>query len=79
MRLGDAGRTAHDQMGLSLEGRPVDSVTTNAGQLVWQTYTVKVSDGQLTVDLADLGGKDKNVAIAGIVITSVTRTASSRA
>ena len=71
LRLGDAGKYQHDQMGISLEGSPVDSVTTAAGQLVWQTYTVKVTDGQLTVDLYDLGGKDKKVAIAGLVVTAV--------
>jgi len=65
MLLGDR-RTAHDQMGLALEGQDVDSVTTAAKTQVWQTYTVAVDDGQLTLNLRDLGGKDKNVAIAGL-------------
>ena len=70
-RLGDAGNYAHDQMGLSLEGIPADPVTTAAKTLVWQTHAVKVADGQLTLDLSDLGGKDKNVGIAGLVVTAV--------
>ncbi len=69
MLLGDR-RTAHDQMGLALEGQDVDSVTTAAKTQVWQTYTVAVDDGQLTVNLRDLGGKDKNVAIAGLRVTA---------
>ena len=68
VRLGDAGKTRHDQMGLSLEGVPLDAVTTEAGQLVWQSYTVKVTDGQLSLDLLDLGGSDKHVAIAGLTV-----------
>jgi hypothetical protein len=69
--LGDRGRTMHDLMGVSLEGMAGDPVTTAARELVWQTYTVQVTDGQLNLDFTDLGGKDKNVAIAGVTIVAV--------
>ena len=71
VRLGDAGKVPHDQMGLSLEGIAVDPVTTAARNLVWQTYTVQIGDGKLHLDLKDLGGTDKNVAIAALVVSQV--------
>ena len=58
-------------MGLWLEGQAVDPVTTAAKTQVWQAYTVAVHDGQLTLDLRDLGGKNKTVAIAGLRVTAV--------
>ena len=71
VRLGDAGGYAHDHMGLSLEGIAVDPITTAARTLLWQTYVVQVKDGKLHLDLYDLGGVDRNVAIAGLVVTEV--------
>lgn len=46
-------------------------MTTAARQLLWVTYTVAVRDGQLTLDLHDLGGKDKSVALAALTIAAV--------
>ncbi len=68
--LGDRGPYAHDQQGIFLEGSQVDSVNTAAGQIVSKTYTVTVNDGQLTLQLKDLGGVDPYVAIEGLDIVS---------
>ncbi len=46
-------------MGIFLEGIQVDTVTTAPRTVVPQTYPVTVSDGRLTVQLKDLGGKDR--------------------
>jgi len=71
LRLGDPGSFAHEQMEVSLEGVPVDTVTTSAGQLVSRSYTVKVTDGRMNLDMEDLGGRDKNVAIAGMSVSAI--------
>jgi len=49
----------------------VDSVNTAAGQVVTLVYTVTVQDGQLTLGLQDLGGKDGSVVVEGLAILSV--------
>jgi fibronectin type 3 domain-containing protein len=49
---------AHDLVGLFFEGVQFDSITTAGGQIVARTYRVNVSDGQLNLRLADLGGSD---------------------
>ena len=66
--LGEPGSIVHDQMGISLEGVQLDSVTTGAGQFVANTYRTSVSDGQLSVGLRDLGGSDPWVMINGLDI-----------
>jgi hypothetical protein len=43
-----------------------------AKSMVSRTYRTVVTDGQLTVGLVDLGGKDKSVAIAGLTVTYVS-------
>ncbi len=65
--LGDANG-AHDLMGIFLEGVQVDTVTTAAGQWVTKTYSVSVSDAQLTLLLDDLGGSDAFVMINGLEV-----------
>ena len=40
--------------------------------LVTKTYTVTVTDGQLNLQLKDLGGSDPNVVIESLQIASVT-------
>jgi fibronectin type 3 domain-containing protein len=65
--FGDA-TGAHDQMGISLEGVLVDTVSTALNQFVTNTYQVTVSDGQLTVLLDDVGGADANVVINGLEV-----------
>ena len=71
LRLGDLGTTAHDQMGVFLEGKQVDTVDAAAKSVDSKTYQVTVADGQLTVRLKDLGGRDKNVAITGLTVSYV--------
>ena len=70
VRLGDMG-AGHDQMGVFLEGVYVASLTTLAGQSEVRTYRTTVSDGQLSVQLDDLGGADANVAITGMEVATV--------
>jgi len=59
-----------DKMAISLEGNLVESnITTKAGQFVQKTYTVQVTDGQLTVRLQDLGGRDPYAVINALTLT----------
>jgi hypothetical protein len=60
--LGDMA-TAHDLMGVFLEGVQVDTVTTARGETAAGTYRVNVSDGQLQLRLEDQGGSDAWVMI----------------
>ncbi len=62
---------AKEQMGVFLEGSQVDSVNAAVGQVVTRTYTVTVSDGQLTLLLRDLGGDDPYVVINGLEIIAL--------
>lgn len=68
LMLGDANYN-HDQVGVFLEGAQVDTVTTAAGEFKTGTYSVTVSDGQLTVTLTDLGGGDPNFTLNALVVT----------
>jgi len=65
--MGDAG-WSHDSQGVFLQGAQVDSVTTNVRQFYTHTYTVTVTNGQLTLKLQDLGGSDPNVVINALDI-----------
>jgi len=67
--MGDAS-ARHDQMGLLLEGRPVDSVSTNAGQFATRATRTVVGDGVLNLGLDDLGGADPNAVINALVVTN---------
>jgi len=69
--LGDACYP-HEQMAILLEGVHVDTVTTAAGQFARKSYQVTVSDGQLTLSLADLGGRSPFVVINALEIVPVT-------
>ena len=69
--LGDAGRYVHDQVGVLLEGDLVDTVSTAKGQVKTQQYTVEVTDGQLALQLDDLGGKDPNACICALEIAAI--------
>jgi fibronectin type 3 domain-containing protein len=69
LTLGDTGPYAHDQMAVFLEGIQVDTVSTAAGEIRTVTYRgIRVSDGQLNLQLVDLGGSDPNVVISGLEI-----------
>lgn len=68
VHMGDTGNFAHDQMGVFLEGVQADTVSSSPGQIAVRTYRVSVSDGQLTLRLADLGGADANAVINGLEV-----------
>jgi fibronectin type 3 domain-containing protein len=70
LTMGDSGG-AHDQMGVSLEGTQFDSVTTASGEFTVRTYPAFVADGQLNLQLADLGGKDANAVINALELIPV--------
>ena len=70
LTMGDAGG-AHDQMGVSLEGEQADSVSTAAGQFSVRAYRVAVADGQLNLQLDDLGGKDANAVVNALELVAV--------
>lgn len=65
--FGDA-TGAHEQMGISLEGALVDTVSTAVKEFVVRTYRVTVADSQLTVLLDDLGGADANVVVNALEV-----------
>jgi len=68
--LGDTGAYSipHDDIAIYLEGNQVDTVTTPPTQVVTRTYTVTVTDGQLTVRVRDLGGVDPNAVINALTV-----------
>jgi len=69
MTMGDA-TTAHDHMGIFLEGSRFDSATTSANQFAVKVYRgVAVADGQLTLLLDDEGGSDLNVVVNSLELT----------
>jgi hypothetical protein len=70
LTLGDGGGYLRDQMGIIVEGLQLDSVTSTG--IVVRTYTVMVTDGQLTLLLDDLGG-DPNVMINGLEVREVVQ------
>lgn len=69
--LGDRGPYAHNQMGLFLEGTLRDTVSTAAGQVVSRSYTIAVTDGQLTVRLTAPGGNNAYACIEGLRVAAV--------
>lgn len=69
--VGDNGPYHHDQMGIFLEGRQVESVSTGVGEVATRTYEVDVADGQLTLGLRDLGGSDPNVCIEKLEVAQL--------
>lgn len=58
-------------MGVLLEGSLVDDVSTSGGQVVGRHYEVEVLDGQLTLEMRDLGGSDSNTGIEAVDITAL--------
>lgn len=70
LTLGD-GLSLRDEMGVFLEGTHVDTVTADAGQYQTRTFTVTVSDGQLTLALQDLGGANNLIMINSLDVMQV--------
>jgi|GEM_PF-6979704 len=66
--MGDAA-AARQKMAVYLEGTKVDTINTSAGQFVQRTYTVIVTDGQLTMRLDDAGGSDPYAIINGLQLS----------
>src|SRR5262245_25772881 len=72
--LGDA-KAAHDQMAIWIEGQQVASgLSTSAGQFLQRTYRVQVSDGQLTLRIADSGGASRYFAFDALALLPVSVT-----
>jgi hypothetical protein len=67
--LGDQ-KSAHDDVSVAIEGSTLETdIDTLKGELVWKTYTVEVSDGQLNFRLRDAGGgTDPYAAIAAMKV-----------
>ncbi|MFN9877667.1 MAG: hypothetical protein ACK557_04250, partial [Planctomycetota bacterium] len=57
---------AHDSMRITLEGTNRPLVSTLAGQNLTRLYAVNVTDGQLNIDFADMGGADPVIAVSGM-------------
>ncbi len=68
--LGDPAQR-RDEMQVSLEGRPLETISTHAAQIAVRHYRTTVTDGTLTVGLKDLGGNDPFVAINGLQISGM--------
>ncbi len=70
LTMGDGQGYVRDQMGVFLEGNQVDSVTANGINYETRTYQVRVTDGQLTLKLDDLGGDPVSVINSLEVVTA---------
>ena len=70
MTVGAAGPHRHDQE-VFLEGVSVDTIVTAAGEVLTRTYTVAVSDGQLTLRLDGRGGVDPNMIINALRVIEI--------
>ncbi len=68
--LGDR-RNRHDNVRVSAEGNIINNnITTNAGQFVSETFNVTVTDGVLSLEFSDQGGRDDNWAVTSVSYTS---------
>ncbi len=74
--MGDADRV-RDQMELRVEpgeaSEIVEILTADAGYFEQKTYLVTISDGQLGLQLADLGGQTGRAVINGLAVSSILR------
>jgi fibronectin type 3 domain-containing protein len=73
LTMGDSG-FLHDLQGVFLQGIQVASVTTQAGQFNIAGFTATVTNGQLVLELKDLGGSDPNVVINSLTIVPTAST-----
>jgi hypothetical protein len=67
--LGDRGSKVRDNVGVYLEGTLQETVSSKSRQVLSRHFDVHVTDGQLTLTLSDLGGKDKYVCVQALRIT----------
>src|SRR5690606_24155979 len=70
LTLGD-GLAIRDEMGIFLEGTHVDTVTAAAGEYETRTFTITVTDGQVTLALEDLGGANNLVMINSLDVVQI--------
>lgn len=74
--MGDANRV-RDQMELQIEPREssevVEVLTAETNDFEERTYLVTVSDGQLRLQLSDLGGQTGRAVINGLIVSSNLR------
>ncbi len=68
--IGDAV-LASDNLSVSLEGREAGVISAAAGEHTSATFRVEVTDGQLTIDLQDLGGANRYFFLNALQIRSV--------
>ena len=69
LTLGDVA-VAHDQMGVSVQGAKVDSITSAKNQFVRRRWRTCVADNRLEVLLDDLGGNDANVVVNAVEVAA---------
>ena len=62
---------AHDQMALSLQRAPPESIDTAVGHFHVKTYRLTVANGKLDLLLRDLGGSDPNVVINSLIVVPI--------
>jgi hypothetical protein len=60
---------AYDQIAIDLEGQRAGVVDTTGNKYTTVTYTVTVSDGQLTFKISDLGGANPYWVLNSLTIT----------
>jgi YVTN family beta-propeller protein len=79
MRMGDNGPYPHDRMSVSAEGAVVNGdINTAASQMIYignnttslneTSFDVQVTDGTLSINIADLGGRDANWVLSSIKV-----------
>ena len=73
LQMGNPLPFGHDQMSIWLEGKKRDTVDTLSGEVVIRTYLATVTDGQLTLGLWDLGGRDANAVVEALDVIPVSQ------
>ena len=71
LTMGDRLSSAHDLMGVVLEGVQVDTVNTLTRPSVTRSYVTTIADGQLNLRLQDLGGVDPDVVIQAMAVERI--------
>ncbi len=67
-------RNRHDNVRLRAEGNIINNnITTSAGQFVSENFNVAVTDGVLSLEFSDQGGRDPNWVVTSVSFTSGTR------
>src|SRR6185437_6663657 len=72
LTMADMAGALHDDVGVYFQGNQYDEVTLPINQALVKTYSVQVTNGQLDLRLADLGGTDPYAVINGLSIGADT-------